>query len=123
MTDRKAKVLLNVYRSQAVSNADETGASTPTEKWLEGLGTTLIDVLFSSHDGELVIERHVADPETIFETARMTLDRLRLRSAVVPYQGRWCVYTPGWQARETTGNQYRYYDTREAAEMVLIHNG
>lgn len=93
---------------------------TDTEKWLEDkLKLPMIQVWFVGHDGRLVDERHVADPDTIFETVKMSIERLGLKSAALPYEGRWCVYTP----RRAPPNNLRYFDTREAAEMVVIHNG
>lgn len=94
-------------------------SETDTEKWLASLGTPFVTVWFLDRNGGLMDERHVADPDTIFETVKMTIERLGLRSAVLPWQGRWCLYTPFGKLLE----QQRFYDTREAAEMVMIHRG
>jgi len=91
---------------------------TDSQSWLDNmLKSKMVDVWFRGRDGELFSERHVADPTTIFETVEMSIKRFPGKSAAFPYQGRWCVYTPRGGPRE-----FRYYDTREAAEMVLIHN-
>ncbi len=92
-------------------------SETDTEKWLASLGTQFIDVWFLDRNGGLMDERHVADPDTIFETVKLTIERLGCRAAVLPYMGRWCVYAPA----KAPPKNLRYYDTREAAEMVMIH--
>lgn len=94
-------------------------SETDTEKWLTTqLKLPLVTVWFERR-GELIDEKHVNDESTIFETVKMTIERLGLRSAVLPWQGRWCLYTPFGKLLE----QQRFYDTREAAEMVMIHRG
>ena len=83
--------------------------------WLETLKVKLVEVTFFAPDGEMFSQQHVEDITTLVETIRMTMERWNCRYAVHPYMGRWCLVTaPG---------RLRYYDTREAAEMVAIHRG
>ena len=85
------------------------------EDWVMSLGVTLVPVAFLCADGAWVVEQHVDDELTISETIGMMLDRSRATYALRAYHGRW----------ELTrrGHGVRYYDTKEAAEMVAIHNG
>lgn len=97
-----------------------TDNRTPTEQWLEDqLKLPLIQIWMVTREGNLIDERHVADAETLFETVKMSIERFGTRSAVLPYQGRWCVYTPFRPGVD----KMRFYDSREAAEMVMIHGG
>ena len=89
------------------------------EEWLASLNTKLVDVMFFTQQGEQLDERHVDDSSTLPETVRMTMERLNLAYAVYPYMGRLCLVTPG----KSPTKLLRYYDTREAAEMVAIHRG
>lgn len=86
-----------------------------TERWLAGLGVAFTPVSFLCADGAWVIEQHVDDELTIGDTIRMTLDRSRTSYALRAYHGRWEL------THRIRG--VRYYDTKEAAEMVAIHNG
>ena len=89
-----------------------------TETFLERAGLRFVVVRFYLADRDhqpWVEERHVDDPVTLEHVVRQTLSRHRARYAVCPYHGRWALIC---SARLT-----RYYDTREAAEMVAIHNG
>lgn len=83
--------------------------------WLEGLNIPMIDVSFLRSDGSWFVETHVDDPSTIFDTIGMALGRSGNRYAVVLHGGSWVLYSHKHGAR--------YYDTKEAAEMVAIHNG
>jgi hypothetical protein len=88
---------------------------TETEKWLESIGTKLIDVLFVLPN-KTMTEAHVADPDMIEVTVRMSLDRFPKPSyAVLP-----C--SKGWALHCST-KPVRHYQTKEAAEMVAIHRG
>lgn len=88
-------------------------------EWLADLNARLINVLFFDEDGRPFEERHVDDVSTLPETVRMTMERLRCTYAVYPYMGRWCLVAPS----KAPLKLLRYYDTREAAEMVAIHRG
>jgi hypothetical protein len=85
------------------------------ERWLvEKLGVKFVDVWFF-RDGEFKLEPQVNDP-TVFETVvYQRMGALRASYALHGYHGRWCLLT-----REQR-RAIRYYDTREAAEMVAIH--
>lgn len=85
------------------------------EKWLTTLGTQLVSVWFLDKDGVWVDERHVDDSITIDETIDMTLRRTGWRYSLrLCSNGRWELRGRG---------KYRYFDSREAAEMVAVHNG
>ncbi len=87
-----------------------------TEEWIESLGVKLVDVWFLRADGTWFLEKQVDDEDTIAETIGMTLERVRHAGyALRTYHGRWELTGPA--------RKMRYYDTREAAEMVAIHNG
>lgn len=81
---------------------------------MEELKIPMIDVALMKPDGTWSTETHVDDPTTIFETIGMTLER-GFKYAVVAYHGRWALcFRP---------HKVRYFDTKEAAEMVAIHHG
>lgn len=85
-----------------------------TEKWLEGLGMRFRQVWFLTPNGWLE-ESHVDDPETFDTTVDTSRQRLRARYVLYPYEGKWVLI----------GGRCGYakdYPTREAAEMVAIHN-
>lgn len=103
---------------RAFENA-HTGRAISQGNWQLELRTKLVEVLFFDAKGETFTEKHVDDSTTLPETARMTMERLVLSYAVFPYLGRWCLVTPG----KSPTKLFRYYDTREAAEMVAIHRG
>lgn len=86
-------------------------------QWLSDLGVALVQVqLFVK--GRWIDERHVADITTLEETVSMSLKRLGGNYAVTPWQGRWALFTVPSGPRRM---RLRYYDTREAAEMVAMH--
>lgn len=94
-------------------------ARTAQESWLEKLGAKFADVQLLVK-GEFVEERHVNDPDTIEDTVVMSLERFKAKCAVWPTNdGNWCVFSP-YRAEV---KRLRYYPTREAAEMVALHNG
>jgi hypothetical protein len=86
------------------------------EDWFKSLGINLVDVWFLCADGTWLLQKQVDDEDTIFETIGMPLERVhRTGYALRAYHGRWELTGPA--------RKVRYYDTREAAEMVAIHNG
>lgn len=85
-----------------------------TENWMETLGASFQDVRVCLKDGTWTKERHVMDPETIDTTVEMSLGS-RATYAVYFKRGSWTLRGPAGRVRE--------YPTREAAEMVAIHNG
>lgn len=108
----------NNRRAQALTLA---GAVTPNtranaEAWLGSLGIPMIDVTFLRGDGSWQVEKHVDDELTIAETIAMTLRNSTYLYALRPYHGR-------WELRGQKVNTVRYYDSKEAAEMVAIHRG
>lgn len=90
---------------------------TEQTKWLRSLGAKFVDVWLCLPNGDLVDERHVDDPETLETTVQMSMDRLDARTDMFPCDDRWCVFSP----YRAEAKRYRYYPTREAAEMVMIH--
>lgn len=88
------------------------------EAWLKSLGITFVDV-FVRYKGEITYEQHVDDPRTLADTVRLSMERRVGAIAVFPYCGMWAVCAPYTQSDKQT----RYYDTKEAAEMIAIHNG
>ena len=94
------------------------------ERWLASLGSKFVDVSLwvPSPGGDGMVfttERHVDDLTTLPETIALSLDRLKGTAAIYPYMGRWALATPA----KDPPKRLRYYDAREAAEMVAIHNG
>jgi len=88
--------------------------------WLRNLGLKLIEVTFYPQGDEPFVEEHVDDLSTLPETVRMTMERKsRVDYAVYPYVGQWCLVSP----RKRPEKLLRYYNTKEAAEMVAIHRG
>lgn len=114
MTDHDAKVATNKYRGEAATYRTEN-SRTPTEEWIGTLGTTFIEVSFYVK-GAFVREQHVDDPETLEETIRMAIGRIGGRCALYDAGGEkgWCLLSH---------DRVRHYDTKEAAEMVMIHRG
>jgi len=80
----------------------------------------LVDVTFFPRGKEPYTERHVDDVSTLPETVKMSLDRGLAYAAVYPYGGRWCL---AWPTHPDEDKRLRYYDNKEAAEMVAIHRG
>lgn len=102
-------------RSMAVTlAAAQPNTRSDAEAWLEGLKIPMIDVLLMKSDGVWSTEKHVDDPTTIFETIGMTLER-GFKYAIVAYHGRWALCS--------RRHRVRYFDAKEAAEMVAIHHG
>lgn len=115
MTDdpiAKAKLQAALFRTHG------PGTGTPTEVWMETLGTQFADVKFYQRDGTWTTERHVADPETIATTIDMSAARFGARSAVWFYNGEWLVWL--FRAKDEPA---RPFPNEEAAEMYAIHRG
>lgn len=92
-----------------------------TEAWLGELNVTFVDVWFyDSRMRTWIDERHVDDPATLDATIVMTMGRLRLSYALHTYHGRWRLLT-GWRGDRRGRESFRYFDSREAAEMLAIH--
>jgi hypothetical protein len=88
------------------------------ETWLKNLGVKFVDVWFyHPKAGVWTCEPQVADPLTIEETVNMALTRLKATYALRTYEGRWLLIKKFGGVHKHN----RYYDTREAAEMVAIH--
>lgn len=87
---------------------------TDTEAWLEGLGTKFVDVWFFVK-GVWIDERHVDDDETFLTTVDMSASRLRANYALWDHGN-------GWSLLKFRSGDTKCYPTREAAEMVAIHN-
>ena len=103
------KLLRNKYRSQHPNTVNAA------EQWLGNLGVKFIEVWMYVGEGKFLPFNHVDDPETLDETIIDGMRRHRARYALHPYHGGWRLV--GGKAVNTM----RYYDTREAAEMVAIH--
>ena len=75
----------------------------------------------------LFTEQHVDDATALPETVAKAMSKLNARAAVYPWMGRWALATPGGVTalndKVIQRGTLRYYDTKEAAEMVAIHNG
>jgi hypothetical protein len=107
---------LRKARAAALANPNTRAAA---EEWLRELNVPLVDVWFLRvGSSDWIEEKHVNDIATIDETIMMTMNRLGCFYALHLYQGRWRLV-----GRRHPSRLYRYYDTREAAEMVAIHNG
>lgn len=107
---RNAAWMLTLSRQPATNRSE-------TEAWLETLGSRFVEVHFyTRRDGHLtwLEERHIDDPETLFTTICMSLERLGGRFAVHPDRGDYVLV----DARERTT---KLYGSREAAEMVAMH--
>lgn len=120
--DALVMVRHNMQLSQLATRRLTGTAADTAEEWLTGLGTKFIDEqLFIPKDGRIEhsIEHHVDDCSTLPETVRLSMERCQARYAIYSYMGRWCLITPG----KSPTRRIRYYDTREAAEMVAILNG
>lgn len=108
------------YSTQALAaslvTATQPNHRANAEAWLAELNIPMVDVSFLCADGKWSTEKHVDDPTTIFETIAMSLGKGGSRYAVVAYQGRWALVGP-------SSGKIRYFDNREAAEMVALHNG
>lgn len=110
--------LTRAQRHRNISQA----ARSQTVDWLEELGTKFVDVTLLARKPsgtEILVEQHVDDLTTLPETIRMSMERLRADYAIYPYMGRWCLVS---QFKERA-KMLRYYDSKEAAEMVALHNG
>lgn len=84
------------------------------DRWIKShMDHDLIAVRFLTRNG-WVEEHHIDDPLTLFETIRMTCDRLPARYAV--YKA-----AHAWKLVRSHAPDDRTYKTREAAEMVAIH--
>lgn len=108
------------YTIQALA-ASLTTATQPNhranaEAWLDELNIPMIDVTFLRTDGSWYVEKHVDDATTIEDTIAMTLRNTTYLYALRRYHGR-------WELRGRQVNTVRYYDSKEAAEMVAIHGG
>lgn len=90
---------------------------TETELWLTKLGVKFVDVRFFTKN-QITTGQQVADPVTLEVTIKMEMDRLGAQQAVWPVGNQWALYTPRRQ-----DGKVRLYPSREAAEMVAIHNG
>ena len=89
-----------------------------TETWLEGLGSKFRTVRFYA-DGQWLDERHIDDPETLWFTVSLTLERFKLRYAIWPDTA-----DRGWWVFDRHApSQPTWYPSMEAAEMVVMHNG
>lgn len=86
--------------------------------------TPLIDVWFLDA-GHWFDERHTNNPDTLYLTIGMTLDRFdacyALWNGGAPETSQWTLLR--WK-RDNLGTVklVRYYPTKEAAEMIAIHN-
>ena len=88
-----------------------------TETWLEGLGSKFRTVWFYV-DGAWLDERHIDDPETLEFTVSLTLERFKLRYAIWPDTA-----DRGWWVFDRHApSESRWYPSREAAEMVVMHS-
>lgn len=85
------------------------------EKWLGNVGVPLKTVWFLKR-GRWFDERHVDDHDTFLTTITMTFERLGLTYALWDTPDGWCLLS------RRTGD-CRTFPTKEAAEMVAIHNG
>ena len=85
---------------------------------MQGLGVKFIVVTFITRDHVLLMEQHVDDPETIELTVRQSMSRMRWDYAIYPWMGRWVLLSV-----RRGPSHVRYYDSKEAAEMVAIHGG
>lgn len=84
-------------------------------RWLDRVGVPLKSVWFLAN-GKWIDEEHVDDHDTFLETIAMTFERLKLNYALWSTPEGWCLLS------HRTGD-CRTYPSREAAEMVAIHNG
>lgn len=91
---------------------------TECEDWMQDLGVKLVCVTFVTGEHVLKTEQHVDDLETLEMSVRRSLERMVWSYAIYPYMGRWVLVSRRRGAPST-----RYYDSKEAAEMVAIHGG
>lgn len=93
-----------------------------TQLWLERAGLRFVCILFRSPSGEIIRENHVNDLDTIALTVRHTMIRIRAQAAVYPTRDGWVL-----ERRHTLHDgetiERRFFDSKEAAEMLLIHGG
>lgn len=93
-------------------------ARTTQVEWLRNLGVKFVGVAIFAED-QIIYEDHVDDATTLPDTIAMSMEKRRARAAVYPWMGRWALSMTGAPLTK----KLRYFDTREAAEMVAIHNG
>lgn len=88
------------------------------ESWMQGLAVKFVNVTFVTGEHVLKMEQHVDDPETLEFTIRQSMARMAWSYAIFPWMGRWVLMSKPGRLIGT-----RYYDSREAAEMVALHGG
>jgi hypothetical protein len=85
--------------------------------WQNNLKVTFVDAVFFRR-GEAIESKLVDDLTTLPEVVELRCQREGFSHAVYPYMGRWALYS----TLKKLPHKVRYYDGKEAAEMIAIHN-